>query len=57
MRADAHPTALHRIGERAEVALEWVELDDERWRVNVLDPIANARRRPVHAGAIFCVRW
>src|SRR2546423_385616 len=51
MRAHAHRTAFHRAGERAQIALESIQLEDQRRRVDVLDAIAYLRRGLVHAAA------
>src|SRR5207237_9107562 len=51
MRPHAHLLTLHRVGQRAQVALEGVELDEERRRIDVLDALPDAGRRAHHAVA------
>ena len=52
MRAHPHRPALYRGGERAQIALESIQLEDERRRVDVLDAVAYFGRTTGHLYSI-----
>src|SRR5256885_9776017 len=55
--AHAHRPAFQRIGERTQVALERVEVDEERGRVDLVHSLPYGGRRAHHAAAVRRVRW
>src|SRR5207248_2009977 len=51
VRAHAHAAALHRVGHRVQVALDGIEINDQRRRVDVRDALSDGCRRAHHAAA------